>query len=243
MNQLELDILNLENRILQDRKALNDIIYLHQASVENDELVDAKIKNMQSEMDYIQKQMTLLIKRQNVDIPLKKSMSAQGEGVLQPSNPNQNMASQQPSAMPMQNRVNQAPQNARQQKDFEKMIGKSWMGAIASILIFISIIMFATLLLPVLTDALKMTAMFTISIAATVIGLVKLKKDDKNLFYRAVSGCGIGAIYISLLLSNVYFKALNDIALYFLILVWAAFVSVLSRKRNMLFQFIGQSGI
>lgn len=269
MNQWELDILNLENRILQNRKALNDIIYLNQSSIENDELMDAKMKNMQSELDYIQNQMTLLIKRQNVDIPLMKSTPEQREVVLQPSNPKQNMTGQQPpmipdqnvvsqqssvitdqnvvkqqpSIMPDQNVVKQAPQNATKQKDFENMIGKSWMGAIASILIFISIIMFATLLLPVLTDALKMTAMFTISIAAAVIGLVKLKKDEKNLFYRAVSGCGIGAIYISLLLSNVYFKALNDIALYILILVWAAFVSVLSRKRNMLFQFIGQSGI
>ncbi len=94
MNQLELDILNLENRILQNRKALNDIIYLNQSSIENDELMDAKMKNMQSELDYIQNQMTLLIKRQNVDIPLMKSTPEQREVVLQPSNPKQNMTGQ-----------------------------------------------------------------------------------------------------------------------------------------------------
>lgn len=48
--------------------------------------------------------------------------------------------------------------------DLKKFIGKSWMGIMASVLIFISLIMFAVVILPILPDILKMFIIFTVSI-------------------------------------------------------------------------------
>lgn len=127
--------------------------------------------------------------------------------------------------------------------DLEKTIGKSLMGIFASVLIFISLILFATLLLPYFNDIAKMITMYLISLAFTGAGLWKLQKNKDNKFYMALTGCGIGAVYISLLLSNMYFKVIGDITLYVLIGIWAAGVCFLAKFRNRIFQIIGQLGI
>ncbi len=136
-------------------------------------------------------------------------------------------------------------QKAKQfrRQDLEKTVGKSLMGVFASVLIFISLILFATLLLPYFNDTAKMITTYLVSFAFTGFGLWKLQKDRENKFYIAVTGCGIGAVYISLLLSNFYFKIMGDIALYVWIALWAAAVCMLAKLRNALFQVIGQLGI
>ncbi|MDE7422214.1 MAG: DUF2339 domain-containing protein, partial [Lachnospiraceae bacterium] len=151
------------------------------------------------------------------------------------------------SGMPQfQNSVPQpdmdTPQQASKKKDLENVIGQSWMGIFASVLIFISLILFATVLAPLLTDTIKMAAMYVTSIGFTTFGLIKLQKQ-KNRTYLAISSCGVGAIYISLLLSHLYFGAIGYIALYVLIFVWAVFVCYLSKLRDQVFQIIGQFGI
>lgn len=132
---------------------------------------------------------------------------------------------------------------ATTKKDLEKTIGKSLMGIVASVLIFISLILFATLLLPYFDDTAKLIAAYLISFAFLGIGLWRLNKDKENKFYLALTGCGFGALYISLLLSNMYFKVIGDIPLYILIGLWAIGVCFLSKLKNSIFQLIGQFGI
>lgn len=141
--------------------------------------------------------------------------------------------------------LEEAEQKARalRKKDLEKTVGKSLMGVFASVLIFISLILFATLLLPYFNDVAKMITTYVLSFAFTGTGLWKLQKDKENKFYIALTGCGIGAVYISLLLSNFYFKVVGDIALYVLIALWAIAVCFLAKLKNQIFQIIGQLGI
>ena len=135
------------------------------------------------------------------------------------------------------------PQPARKPRDYEKLFGKNLMGIFASVLIFISLVIFATLILPHLTDAMKMLAMYIASIAVLTVGLVLCRKNKDNLFYIAILGCGAGSLYLSLLLSNLYFKVIGDLTLYGLILLWAVFVRFLTKIRNLVFNIIGQAGI
>jgi len=83
-------------------------------------------------------------------------------------------------------------------KDLENVIGRSWMGIFASVLIFISFVLFAVVLAPFITDNIKMAAMYIVSIALTAFGLIKLR-GQKNKTYLAISGCGVGC--------NLYFAA------------------------------------
>ncbi|MBQ6697248.1 MAG: DUF2339 domain-containing protein [Lachnospiraceae bacterium] len=128
-------------------------------------------------------------------------------------------------------------------KDLEKTIGRSLMGIFASVLIFISLILFATLLLPYFNDTAKMITTYVVSFAFLGIGLWRLHKDRENKFYLALTGCGVGALYISLLLSNMYFKVLGDIPLYVLICIWGIGVCFLAKQQSKLFQVIGELGI
>ncbi len=143
--------------------------------------------------------------------------------------------------VPLMQPLPQAPQ--RKPEDFEKKFGKTFMGIVASVLIFISIILFATLLIPSLNDTIKMVVTYVVSFIICGIGCIKLHKNRQDKFYLALTGCGMGALYISLLLSNMYFKMLPDIPLYALIAVWAVGICVLSRYNNLVFQIIGQIGI
>ncbi|MBQ9141946.1 MAG: DUF2339 domain-containing protein [Lachnospiraceae bacterium] len=128
-------------------------------------------------------------------------------------------------------------------KDLEKTVGKSLMGIFASALIFISLILFATLLLPYFNDTAKMLTTYLVSFAFLSIGLTKLNKDKTNKFYMALTGCGIGALYISLLLSNMYFKVLGDIPLYVLLCIWGVGVCFFAKQQSRIFQIIGELGI
>ena len=149
-----------------------------------------------------------------------------------------------PQPAPVNTRMRTAPaQSTRKTLDYEKLFGKNLMGIFASILIFISLVIFATLILPHLTDTLKMLAMYIASAAVLSAGLLLYRKNKDNLFYIAIIGCGAGSLYLSLLLSNLHFKVIGDLALYGLILLWAVFVKYLTKIKNLVFNIIGQAGI
>ena len=61
--------------------------------------------------------------------------------------------------------------------------------------------------------------------------------------FLGLLGCGMGAWYLSLFLSDFYFHAINDGILYLGLLVWAVVLCVLSRLRSNLFLIIGQIGV
>ena len=120
--------------------------------------------------------------------------------------PQQNV---QPVYQPNVQPVYDQKKNSRVPADMEKVIGKSWMGVLASILIFLSLFIFAKLLIPLLTNEIKMVIMYTFSFAFLGFGvwLVHKKQTALNI---SICSCGLGALYISMLLSNVYFKVISD---------------------------------
>ena len=79
-----------------------------------------------------------------------------------------------------------------EQKDYEKLFGKNFMGIFASVLIFISLIIFATLLLPYLTDTIKLIGLYIISFGLITAGFVLVKRNKENKFNIALIGCGVG---------------------------------------------------
>lgn len=128
-------------------------------------------------------------------------------------------------------------------KDMETAVGKTIMGIAASLLIFISLVLFAKLIIPYLTDTIKLVLMYMVSIGIATFGLIKLNKNRDSVLFLSISGCGIGSIYISLFMSNVYFNVINEVVLYVLLFFWAIGVCVLSKLRSEVFNIIGQAGI
>ncbi|MCR5770954.1 MAG: DUF2339 domain-containing protein [Butyrivibrio sp.] len=132
--------------------------------------------------------------------------------------------------------------NKKQPRDIENILGKRLMGIFASVLIFIAIILGASLIVPNLPDAAKITLMFVISFAFLIGGLFLMKKDPENKFYVALAGCGYGAVYLSLFVTKVIFGYLNPYVLYGLIFVWVISIYI-SKINNAVFRSIAQAGI
>lgn len=251
LKNIEISILNYENRLLASRKQLNDLIYEFDRQKISHSLVSYKIGYLQNEIDYMNNQLNIL--RAELDEQSQPSFThqsnaapAHNSGQPQDVNPPEAVMPQEDGQLKeslIQPRGKKQPGNLpAKSMDLENVIGRSWMGIFASVLIFVSFILFATLLAPFITDTIKMTAMYIVSISFTLFGIIKLK-NHHNKLYLAISGCGVGAVYISLLLTNLYFKAMGDVALYLFILVWAVFVCYLSRWKDRVFQIIGQCGI
>lgn len=126
----------------------------------------------------------------------------------------------------------------------EKHIGKTLMSIVASLLIFIGFVRFGSIILNNLTDTMKVCIMYAISVAVAVFGLVKMRKEGKyRVLYTALASCGLGAFYITSLVSHFVFNQLSEYALLGIIAAWIALLVTLSRHRNLVFSIICNIGI
>ena len=139
----------------------------------------------------------------------------------------------------------EARRKARAEKrgnvSLEQFIGRNAMGIGASVLVFIAMIMFATLLMPYMGQELKCAAMYIFSFILIGLGEWVYRKQKNG--YAILSACGAGVLYISIVATHVYFRFIDMIPLYALLLLWMAYVSYLGRKRSFVFVIVGQIGI
>lgn len=165
----------------------------------------------------------------------------------QTANPMFSQTDANASATPTQGSVPNSrmavPMYTAPKKDFESIFGKSWMAIFASVLIFISLIMLSAVMIPFLTDYIKVGIMFAFSIGLTVISCLMLNKNRDSKFLTALMGCGMGAIFISLLVTYIRFHMMNQFVLYGLIILWCIGAVFLSKYNSILFEIIGQIGI
>ena len=116
------------------------------------------------------------------------------------------------------------------------------MGVFASVLIFIALILFASLIIPYLNDVIKIGLMFTVSIALTGFAFYEHQKRPGNTFFTALLACGLGCSYLSILVTRIYFKVIGDVAMYVLLLVWTGIILYMGKRESKLFQVIGNAG-
>lgn len=239
-------IYDYEEKVSNLKKEINELSSLYlKDSKDDSKILLSKITSMKNELEAINFQLnylkTSLTKEANDESEVEfvqkfeNTSYADLNSKLQPEYVFENDSSKL--------NTSNNEQGKQSNKNLENTIGKSFMGILASILIFISFILLAMLVYQKITDAVKIFAMYGISLLFVLVGLIKLKKHPKNKLYLSILGCGVGALYISLILSNIYFKVINDIMLYLLIFAWAAFTAYLSRLRSNIFTTIGQIGI
>lgn len=127
----------------------------------------------------------------------------------------------------------------------EGKLGKKVMSILASVLVFCSLILFGNLIQPYLTPEIKTALMFVVSIAFAVVGIWKMG-DGTNRYstlFTAFAGCGVGAVYISSLVSRFVLGTFNDITLLCVIAAWIAVVLVLVKIKSGIFTYICYAGI
>lgn len=171
--------------------------------------------------------------------PIPPAPGVMSQSAREPGNPQQ--AYQQTPPRPVAAQAGY--QQASGKQDLEKTIGRAILPVCAAGLIFLSLVFFAMLVLPYLSQGVKMVLMYTVSAAITLAGGILVAHDRRNKAFLGLLGCGMGAWYLSLFLSDFYFHAINDGILYLGLLVWAVVLCVLSRLRSNLFLIIGQIGV
>lgn len=131
----------------------------------------------------------------------------------------------------------------KQKMGLEGNIGKNIMGILASLLIFIGLGSFVVLMLDSMTDEMKMALMYLFSFGLIGVGLWR-HKIKPNAFSTSLVGCGIGSTYLSLLVTFVFFAAINDITFFVLLAVWAIISLTLERRiKTDAFSIIGMLGV
>ena len=153
----------------------------------------------------------------------------------------QQVYQQKPRKAPKAPKAPKQPKQPGERKSFEQFIGKNAMGIGASILVFIAMVMFATLLLPYIGEELKCAAMYVFSFALIGFGEWIYRKNKSG--YMILTACGMGALFISLFATKIYFRFIDSIPLYSLLLIWMGCCAYLGKKRHMLFLIIGQIGL
>lgn len=214
-------IIDYERRLDYLKKELDELIISENKGTISDDIIRSKISFFEKEIEHLSVQLTHLKLKYGVNV---------------------NAGYEQSAPQHIQQPAFQSVYNIKD-RDFEKTIGKSWMAVFASFLIFASIVMFATLIIPQLNDIVKMGIMYLVSFVIAGFGIFKLVRNRDNNVWISLSACGMGAIFISLMLTRIYFEAIDNIALYVLILIWSVGICVLSRFQSYVYQIIGQIGL
>ena len=113
----------------------------------------------------------------------------------------------------------------------ENWIGRNVLGIAASVLIFIGLIFLGVMIYDYLTDGIKILLMFSISGLITAVGIFLCIKK-RNTFTSILTGCGCGSVFISVLLTHIYFFKISDVTAFAILLVWMAAALFLAKKLN-----------
>ena len=187
--------------------------------------IKGEIQKLQTRVSVIENQLNLqtqqVLQTETTKQPVEEVLVQKGQESSIFQIPNQ-------IQQPIQRSVQQSAQ-PRKKSNFETNIGKNIMSIIASILIFIGLGSFVVLIYDSMPDFIKIVLMYLFSFGLSGFGYYKTTKK-KNTFSTALTACGIGSTYISLLMSLVHFGIFNNITFFVLLAVWAIISLTLERK-------------
>lgn len=126
----------------------------------------------------------------------------------------------------------------------EERIGKKLMSILASILIFVSLILFGSMIHSIMTPIIKTIVMLTTAAAISIVGIVRIRKNDKyKTLFTALAACGITAFYIASLVANLWLDTIDIYTLGVIIASWIIAVLTLTRYHKGIFIYISYAGI
>lgn len=114
-------------------------------------------------------------------------------------------------------------------KNLENNIGKNIMSIVASMLVFIGICGFIALVIQNSSDIVRIFTMYICSFAFYIVGMIRLRKH-KDTLALSLTSCGIGAVYISLLITHFYFKMMGELMLGVTLVGWSVLAYMLAKK-------------
>lgn len=143
-----------------------------------------------------------------------------------PQPPQQVVHKQEPVSKP-------APKKKpRTDRNLENVFGKSVIGVIAAVMMFIGLFAFGTLVFPYLTAGMKVAGMFILSTIVLCVGM-RLHSNRPTVLSNIVAGCGFGMLYISVFITHLHYELIGNLFTFALIFLWSVGVSVASKRLKM----------
>lgn len=115
----------------------------------------------------------------------------------------------------------------------ENFMGRNILPIIAAALGLIGLVFLGVLVVPYMSDTVRIILMFVISVAIGGLGYI-LNAKNSTVLTRALIGTGVGGIFISILVTHLYFHAINDIVAFALLAVWIFASMWLAKNTNSL---------
>lgn len=119
--------------------------------------------------------------------------------------------------------------SAQADNSLEGTFGRNVIGLAAVILVFLGLIFLGILVIPTLENIVRCAAMWLISLVLVLAGLLTTRRRQ-NTFSISLLGGGMGAVFISVLITHVYFHYLGEIPAFGLLLAWMAACMALIRR-------------
>ena len=175
--------------------------------------LEERVEILEKRVEYLEKQLQVRqapVSRENIDSAGIRvdNTSTETERPVFVTRP-QNVPRQEPALNPAVNKNNVRPlvqhvtndvrmhYEKPQNKDMESFIGKNVFVVVASVLIFVGLVVFAAAVMPYLSREVKFAAMVLGSIGLTAAGFTMTRKKQSALSISLMA-CGLGAIYITL---------------------------------------------
>lgn len=124
-----------------------------------------------------------------------------------------------------------APATPFRKRPLESFVGGRLLAIVAAALVFVGLTFLGVMVTPRLTDVAKVAIMVAFSVAVTATGIA-LERRHGNTFTGALLGCGCGCLFISILVTHLYFGMISDIAAFLLLFVWLGLCVLLVRSMN-----------
>lgn len=115
----------------------------------------------------------------------------------------------------------------------EFFVGKIILSVTAAVLVFIGLIYLALDDRDGIPDWVRIGSMFAVAGICLAAGLLMGRKKRDN-FNLALTGCGVGALFIAILLTHVWFGYMTDWLAFGLLLLWSAAALWLTRRTDSL---------
>ncbi|MCL1907090.1 MAG: DUF2339 domain-containing protein [Propionibacteriaceae bacterium] len=115
----------------------------------------------------------------------------------------------------------------------ENFLGRNLLPLIAAVLGLIGLVFLGVLVVPYLSDGVKIAGMFLISFLIGGGGYL-LHRRKASILTQALLGTGIGGVFISILVTHVFFHAIHDVLAFSLLGIWVLVSMWLSKHTNSL---------
>ncbi|MCL1837925.1 MAG: DUF2339 domain-containing protein [Propionibacteriaceae bacterium] len=115
----------------------------------------------------------------------------------------------------------------------ENFLGRNLLPLIAAVLGLIGLVSLGVVVVPYLPDVVKIAAMFVLSFAVGGVGYW-LHRRNSSVLTQALLGTGLGGVFIAILVTHVYFNAINEIFAFSFLGVWIIASMWLSKHTNSL---------